>query len=81
MTRLVSISRPHSVFLGKIKEAFDRNGDLQNLLLDSFFSNAVQECQVNMQRRWQRLSNKQVLDPSCGDKGHRRRHSCASVDG
>lgn len=38
----------HSVFLGKIKEAFDRNGDLQNLLLDSFFSNAVQECQVNM---------------------------------
>lgn len=37
----------HSVFLGKIKEAFDRDSELQNLLLDSFFSNAVQECQVH----------------------------------
>lgn len=35
-----------SVFLGKIKEAFDRDADLQNLLLDSFFSQAVQDCQV-----------------------------------
>lgn len=37
---------PHSVFLGKIKEAFDRDGELQNLLLDSFFSQAVQDSQV-----------------------------------
>lgn len=37
---------PHSVFLGKIKEAFDRDAELQNLLLDSFFSQAVQDCQV-----------------------------------
>lgn len=37
---------PTSVFLGKIKEAFDRDAELQNLLLDSFFSNAVQDCQV-----------------------------------
>lgn len=37
---------PCSVFLGKIKEAFDRDGELQNLLLDSFFSQAVQDCQV-----------------------------------
>lgn len=37
---------PTSVFLGKIKEAFDRDAELQNLLLDTFFSNAVQDCQV-----------------------------------
>lgn len=35
-----------SVFLGKIKEAFDRNSELQSLLLDNFFSKAVQDCQV-----------------------------------
>jgi len=35
-----------SVFLGKIKEAFDRNSELQSLLLDDFFSKAVQDCQV-----------------------------------
>uniref|UniRef100_A0A671TBC9 6-phosphogluconate dehydrogenase, decarboxylating n=1 Tax=Sinocyclocheilus anshuiensis TaxID=1608454 RepID=A0A671TBC9_9TELE len=34
-----------SVFLGKIKEAFDRNSELQSLLLDNFFSKAVQDCQ------------------------------------
>eukprot|EP00064_Thunnus_orientalis_P008234 superscaffoldBa00000968_g8257 len=39
-----------SVFLGKIKEAFDRDAKLQNLLLDSFFSNAVQDCQESWRR-------------------------------
>uniref|UniRef100_A0A087XEE0 6-phosphogluconate dehydrogenase, decarboxylating n=1 Tax=Poecilia formosa TaxID=48698 RepID=A0A087XEE0_POEFO len=39
-----------SVFLGKIKEAFDRDADLQNLLLDNFFSNAVQDCQESWRR-------------------------------
>ncbi|XP_029994223.1 6-phosphogluconate dehydrogenase, decarboxylating [Sphaeramia orbicularis] len=39
-----------SVFLGKIKEAFDRDSELQNLLLDSFFSNAVQDCQESWRR-------------------------------
>ncbi len=34
-----------SVFLGKIKEAFDRNPDLVNLLLDPFFADAVQKAQ------------------------------------
>ncbi|XP_076597859.1 6-phosphogluconate dehydrogenase, decarboxylating [Chaetodon auriga] len=34
-----------SVFLGKIKEAFDRDAELQNLLLDNFFSSVVQDCQ------------------------------------
>lgn len=41
-----------SVFLGKIKEAFDRDSELQNLLLDTFFSNAVQDCQVWGRRKW-----------------------------
>uniref|UniRef100_A0A8V0YZ27 6-phosphogluconate dehydrogenase, decarboxylating n=1 Tax=Gallus gallus TaxID=9031 RepID=A0A8V0YZ27_CHICK len=34
-----------SVFLGKIKDAFDRNPELQNLLLDDFFKTAVEKCQ------------------------------------
>ncbi|KTG07408.1 hypothetical protein cypCar_00031900 [Cyprinus carpio] len=39
-----------SVFLGKIKEAFDRNSELQSLLLDNFFSKAVQDCQDSWRR-------------------------------
>jgi len=34
-----------SAFLGKIKEAFDKNPDLTNLLLDPFFKNAVEKAQ------------------------------------
>jgi len=34
-----------SVFLGKIKEAFDKNPELTNLLLDPFFADAVQKAQ------------------------------------
>jgi len=34
-----------SVFLGKIKEAFDRNPKLENLLLDPFFADVVQKSQ------------------------------------
>ncbi len=34
-----------SVFLGKIKEAFDKNVDIENLLLDPFFAGAVQKAQ------------------------------------
>jgi len=34
-----------SVFLGKIKEAFDTNPGLNNLLLDPFFKNAVEKAQ------------------------------------
>jgi len=40
-----------SVFLGKIKEAFDSNPDLVNLLLDSFFKDAVE----NAQDAWRRV--------------------------
>jgi len=35
-----------SVFLGKIKEAFDRNADLGNLLMDPFFADAVTSAQA-----------------------------------
>lgn len=34
-----------SKFLGKIKEAFDHNTNLQNLLLDPFFKDATADCQ------------------------------------
>lgn len=40
-----------SVFLGKIKEAFDKNPDLVNLLLDPFFTDAVE----NAQAAWRRI--------------------------
>ncbi|MBN1763712.1 MAG: decarboxylating NADP(+)-dependent phosphogluconate dehydrogenase [Sedimentisphaerales bacterium] len=40
-----------SAFLGKIKEAFDKNPSLVNLLLDPFFKDAV----VNAQAAWRRV--------------------------
>ena len=33
-----------SKFLGNIKQAFDSNEGLENLLLDNFFANAIREC-------------------------------------
>ncbi|MEN7973876.1 MAG: decarboxylating NADP(+)-dependent phosphogluconate dehydrogenase, partial [Verrucomicrobiota bacterium] len=45
-----------SVFLGKIKEAFDTNPDLVNLLLDPFFKDAVE----NAQAAWRRVVIKAV---------------------
>lgn len=45
-----------SVFLGKIKEAFDTNPDLVNLLLDPFFQDAVE----NAQASWRRVIIKSV---------------------
>ncbi|CAH2320577.1 6-phosphogluconate dehydrogenase, decarboxylating [Pelobates cultripes] len=39
-----------SVFLGKIKEAFDRNPNLQNLLLDDFFKREMDNCQDSWRR-------------------------------
>ncbi|KAF7260404.1 hypothetical protein EG68_02015 [Paragonimus skrjabini miyazakii] len=35
-----------SQFLGNIKEAFDRNPELNNLLLDPFFNDAIKSCQA-----------------------------------
>ncbi|HUT25293.1 MAG TPA: decarboxylating NADP(+)-dependent phosphogluconate dehydrogenase [Sumerlaeia bacterium] len=42
-----------SAFLGKIKEAFDKNPDLDNLLLDPFFKNAVGKSQP----AWRRVAS------------------------
>jgi len=39
-----------SVFLGKIKEAFDRNPELSNLLLDDYFKEAVESAQPSWRR-------------------------------
>jgi 6-phosphogluconate dehydrogenase len=39
-----------SAFLGKIKEAFEKNPDLVNLLLDPFFKEAVEKAQPSWRR-------------------------------
>jgi 6-phosphogluconate dehydrogenase len=39
-----------SAFLGKIKEAFDRNPNLTNLLLDPYFRKAIEGCQESWRR-------------------------------
>ncbi|HMD78183.1 MAG TPA: decarboxylating NADP(+)-dependent phosphogluconate dehydrogenase [Terracidiphilus sp.] len=39
-----------SRFLGKIKEAFDKNPAIQNLLLDSFFSSAINQYQASWRK-------------------------------
>jgi 6-phosphogluconate dehydrogenase len=39
-----------SVFLGKIKEAFDRKPDLENLLLDPFFTSIIEDSQASWRR-------------------------------
>ncbi|MCL2180746.1 MAG: decarboxylating NADP(+)-dependent phosphogluconate dehydrogenase [Treponema sp.] len=39
-----------SVFLGKIKEAFDKKPDLENLLLDPFFAKNIEDAQGSWRR-------------------------------
>jgi len=39
-----------SVFLGKIKEAFDKKPDLENLLLDPFFAGIIEDAQDSWRR-------------------------------
>jgi 6-phosphogluconate dehydrogenase len=39
-----------SRFLGKIKDAFDKNAGIQNLLLDSFFSGALNKYQASWRK-------------------------------
>jgi 6-phosphogluconate dehydrogenase len=45
-----------SVFLGKIKEAYDQNPDLSNLLLDPYFKTEVDDAQA----AWRRVVSKAV---------------------
>ena len=40
-----------SVFLGNIKQAYDNDPDLDNLLLDKFFKAAIHDCQVSKNLR------------------------------
>lgn len=47
-----------SVFLGKIKEAFDKNSDLSNLLLDPFFSEMIKSSQES----WRRVISAAVMN-------------------
>ena len=47
-----------SIFLGKIKEAFDENPDLENLMLDSFFKEALEKAQDS----WREVVAQAVLN-------------------
>jgi 6-phosphogluconate dehydrogenase len=47
-----------SVFLGKIKEAFDRNSRLTNLLLDPFFKEKIE----TSQEAWRRVVSNAVMN-------------------
>ena len=46
-----------SVFLGNIKEAYDKNPNLQNLLLDDFFKKEILKCQDS----WRKVVSQAVL--------------------
>lgn len=46
-----------SVFLGNIKEAYTRNPQLSNLLLDDFFKQAIEKCQES----WRQVVSHAVL--------------------
>lgn len=39
-----------SVFLGNIKSAFEKNPSLENLLLDDFFTDAINKCQLGWRK-------------------------------
>ena len=39
-----------SRFLGDIKAAYDKNSELDNLLLDDFFKNAINDCQASWRK-------------------------------
>ncbi len=45
-----------SVFLGRIKEAFDKNPNLNNLLIDDYFRGVIERCQAS----WRRVVAKAV---------------------
>ena len=58
-----------SAFLGKIKEAFDRDPKLTNLLLDPYFQSEVERCQTGWRQRRRRRDHSR--HPRAGDeRGH-----------
>ena len=46
-----------SVFLGNIKQAFEKDANLSNLLLDDFFKTEIQKCQA----AWRRVVSQAVM--------------------
>ncbi len=55
-----------SVFLGKIKEAFDKNSKLSNLILDPFFKKAVRLCQRSWRNTVAIAAKKGIPVPAFG---------------
>ncbi len=55
-----------SVFLGKIKEAYDTHPDLDNLLLDPFFQDAVEKAQAAWRRVVQKAAELGIPMPAIG---------------
>jgi 6-phosphogluconate dehydrogenase len=55
-----------SVFLGKIKEAFERNPKLTNLLLDPYFSKQIQSAQAAWRRVVAKAVQKGIPAPAMG---------------
>ena len=54
-----------SVFLGNIKEAYDKNPNLPNLMLDPWFTNKLRECSAGW-RRVVALGIEEGADAICG---------------
>jgi 6-phosphogluconate dehydrogenase len=55
-----------SVFLGKIKEAFDKNPELVNLLLDPFFNDAIERAQSSWRKVVVTAINMGISVPAMG---------------
>ena len=55
-----------SRFLGKIKEAFDNNPKLGNLLLDNFFRKAIKDCQRSWRNVVATAAKKGIPTPAFG---------------
>jgi 6-phosphogluconate dehydrogenase len=55
-----------SVFLGKIKEAFDKNAKLSNLMLDPFFKKAIKLCQRSWRNVVAAAAKKGIPVPAMG---------------
>ena len=47
---VIMLFSPCSRFLGNIKEAFEKNPNLTNLLLDDFFKKAILDCQASWRK-------------------------------
>jgi 6-phosphogluconate dehydrogenase len=55
-----------SQFLGDIKQAFDKNPKLENLLVDAYFQQAIQQCQDGWRRTVSRAATLGIPAPAMG---------------